>query len=495
MTCLGRNARIWAGILVIVVGFGAVLSRPASAVPYAEIVIDARSGQVIREQNADARLHPASLTKMMTLYVAFDAINRGEIGLDDYVTVSAHAAGEAPSKLYLKPGQKIQVRYLIRGAAIKSANDAAMAIAEAISGSQEAFAQRMTLTAKALGMSRSTFKNPNGLTQEGHLATARDMTTLGRALFYHFPEYYSLFSRQSVEIGGKTVYNTNRKLLDSYEGADGIKTGYTVAAGFNLVASAERGRERIIATVFGGTSSTSRNARVAELLDLGFKKAPRRVAVKAPARPNLIAIASAYTIHGSQTKGIAVAAASAETAPTKVAAASTAATVANSNRPAERPAGAENIAALASTVPTTRVSSDAVEAALAAAIQPDPAPSGTVSPPPARRPGITFSTQDGGTQAASSAKSGAVTVARASTSGADRSWGITVGTYASQYEAERALMKTALSEVETLDSALRKVVRGKKGFAATFVGMDEQTASLACERLVARSQRCQTFGP
>jgi len=299
------------------VGFGAALSRPAQAVPYAEIVIDARSGQVIREQNADTRLHPASLTKMMTLYIAFDAINRGEIGLDDYVTVSAHAAGEAPSKLYLKPGQKIQVRYLIRGAAIKSANDAAMAIAEAISGSQQAFAQRMTLTAKALGMSRSTFKNPNGLTQDGHLSTARDMTTLGRALFYHFPEYYSLFSRQSVEIGGKTVYNTNRKLLDSYEGADGIKTGYTVAAGFNLTASAERGRERIIATVFGGTSSSSRNARVAELLDLGFKKAPRRVAVKAPARPNLTAIASAYTIHGNQSVAVASAAPAPSTATSR----------------------------------------------------------------------------------------------------------------------------------------------------------------------------------
>ena len=156
---------------------------------------------------------------------------------------------------------------------------------------------------------------------------------MGRALFYHFPEYYSLFSRQSVEIGGKTVYNTNRKLLDSYEGADGIKTGYTVAAGFNLTASAERGRERIIATVFGGTSSSSRNARVAELLDLGFKKAPRRVAVKAPARPNLTAIASAYTIHGNQS----VAVASAAPAPAKVAAASTAA-IANADRPPSRPA-------------------------------------------------------------------------------------------------------------------------------------------------------------
>lgn len=532
MTRLRRNARIWAGILVIAVGFGAALARPAGAVPYAEIVIDARSGQVLREQNADARLHPASLTKMMTLYIAFDAINRGEIGLDDYVVVSKNAAAEAPSKLYLKPGQKIQLRYLIRGAAIKSANDAAMAIAEAISGSETAFAQRMTLTAKALGMERSTFKNPNGLTAEGHLSTARDMTKLGRALFYHFPEYYSLFSRRSVEVGGKTIYNTNRKLLDSYEGADGIKTGYTVAAGFNLTASAERGKERIIATVFGGTSSAARNARVAALLDLGFDKAPRRAAVRAPSRPNLTAIANAYSVKTARVNAPAVAVAAIAPEASAVvrtskgdASTATRLAVANSDRPPVRPGQGGPVAVVASLQDGTAASlkavqmvqsastatpaakggaapavdpatADAIAAAVAASIQPAGASAlaAPVSPPPAPRPMITFSTKDAAAPGAASAKA-PVVVPRISASDADRSWGITVGTYPSQYEAERVLLKTALTEVETLDTALRKVVRGKSGFSANFVGMDEQSASLACERLSARSQRCQTFGP
>ncbi|MGA0353505.1 MAG: hypothetical protein ACO3NY_07650, partial [Poseidonia sp.] len=140
--------------------------------------------------------------------------------------------------------------------------------------------------AKAMGMTRTHFKNMSGLTESGHLSTARDMTILGRQLFYDFPQYYNLFSRRQTDAGVRTVYNTNRKLLSAYKGADGIKTGYTSAAGFNLVASAERNGERIIATVFGGRSSNARNAKVAELLDLGFKRAPRQVTERPPRKPN-----------------------------------------------------------------------------------------------------------------------------------------------------------------------------------------------------------------
>jgi D-alanyl-D-alanine carboxypeptidase len=257
----------------------------ALAAPYAAIVTDARTGEVLYETNADTRLHPASLTKMMTLYVAFEAIERGEISLDTRVTISKHAAGQAPSKLGLKPGQKIALRYLIRAAAIKSANDAATAIGEAISGSEPAFAKRMTRTAKAIGMTRTTFRNANGLTAEGHLSTARDMTVLGRRLFYDFPQYYNIFSRRTADAGVAQVASTNRRFLDSYEGADGIKTGYTGAAGFNLTASAQRGNKRIIATIFGAKSTPSRNAKMAELLDIGFGKAPNRATVQKPEAP------------------------------------------------------------------------------------------------------------------------------------------------------------------------------------------------------------------
>ncbi|MEP6288299.1 MAG: D-alanyl-D-alanine carboxypeptidase family protein, partial [Marinomonas sp.] len=205
--------------------------------------------------------------------------------LDTKVKVSRNAASEPPSKLGLKSGQRIALRYLVRAAAIKSGNDAATAIGESIAGSEAAFARRMNRTAKALGMSRTTFKNAHGLTSSGHLSTARDMTTLGRHILYDYPEYYNLFSRTSADAGVRTVANTNRRLLAAYKGADGIKTGYTNAAGFNLVASAKRGNERVIATVFGGKSTTSRNAKVAELLDLGFRRAPTHAKLQKPGLP------------------------------------------------------------------------------------------------------------------------------------------------------------------------------------------------------------------
>ncbi|HHL20155.1 MAG TPA: D-alanyl-D-alanine carboxypeptidase [Aliiroseovarius sp.] len=257
----------------------------ALAAPYAAMVIDARTGKVLHSRNADTQLHPASLTKMMTLYLTFQAIEHGDISLDTMVTISANAAAEPPSKLGLRAGQRIKLRYLIRAAAIKSANDAATALAEAVGGSEAAFVARMNRMARAMGMNRTTFKNANGLTRPGHLSTARDMTTLGRHLLYDFPQYYNLFSRRSADAGVRTVNNTNRRFLNAYRGADGIKTGYTAAAGFNLVASARRGNERIIATLFGGKSTASRNAKVADLLDLGFRRAPSNVSLRLPPKP------------------------------------------------------------------------------------------------------------------------------------------------------------------------------------------------------------------
>ncbi|MDO9525808.1 MAG: serine hydrolase [Gemmobacter sp.] len=281
-------------MIALVAALGLVsATTSALAAPYAAFVMDARTGKVLHSENAETRLHPASLTKMMTLYVTFDAIRRGEISLDTMVTVSANAASEPPSKLGLRAGQRISLRNLIRAAAIKSANDAATAIGEAVGGSEANFARRMTATGKALGMASSTFKNAHGLTADGHLSTARDMSILGRRLFYDFNEYYSLFSRVTIDTGVAKVGNTNRRFLESYRGADGIKTGYTSAAGFNLTASAERGNKRIIATVFGGTSTVQRNARMANLLDIGFGNAPANAKVQKPAAVQLDAIASA----------------------------------------------------------------------------------------------------------------------------------------------------------------------------------------------------------
>ena len=287
--------------LLIMAALWMLVALPLSvaAAPYAAYVVDARTGEVLHARNADTRLHPASLTKMMTLYIAFEAIEKGEISLDTMVTISKHAASEPPSKLGLKSGQKIAMRYLVRAAAVKSANDAATAIGEALSGSEARFARRMTRTAKALGMSRTTFKNAHGLTEKGHMSTAHDMTILGRHVLYDYPQYYNLFSRRTTYAGIREVANTNRRLLGSYKGADGIKTGYTRAAGSNLVASAERGNKRIIATVFGGKSSASRNAKVAELLDLGFRRAPNRAPVRKPNAPAYVADNSPVSVETS----------------------------------------------------------------------------------------------------------------------------------------------------------------------------------------------------
>jgi D-alanyl-D-alanine carboxypeptidase len=259
-----------------------VVTSPLQAAPFAAIVMDGRTGEVLYEKNANARLHPASLTKMMTLYIAFQEIEAGRLSLDTKITVTKYAASQPPSRLGLKPGQKIALRYLIRAAAIKSANDAASAIGDHIGGDHVAFAKRMTRTARQLGMDNTTFKNANGLTADGHLSTARDMNVLGRHLFYDFPQYYHIFSRRTADAGIATVANTNTRFLDSYEGADGIKTGYTSPAGFNLTASAHRGNKHIIATVFGGSSSANRNAKMAELMDLGFGKAKNKVTEQPP---------------------------------------------------------------------------------------------------------------------------------------------------------------------------------------------------------------------
>jgi D-alanyl-D-alanine carboxypeptidase len=431
------------------------------------MVMDARTGKVLHSRNADTRLHPASLTKMMTLYVVFDAVERGEIDLDQKVRISRHAANEPPSKLGLRVGQKVKLRYLIRAAAVKSANDAATALGEAVSGSEANFARRMNDMAKAMGLNKTTFKNAHGLTERGHLSTARDMTILGRQLFYDFPDYYNLFSRRSTSAGVKTVRNTNRRLLNAYKGADGIKTGFTRAAGFNLVASAERGGKRVIATVFGGRSVASRNQRVAELLDMGFSRSPNRVAVKKPRRPVLSLPASLVARSGR---------------------------VVRSSRPPLRPIAApanETSIAIAEDISNVLVEvalSDTTIPALAefAAATDLGAGRTGINQRPVLRPLVA---QGSAQEELDSASGEGLVVLRAS-AGGERHWGINVGLFKTRGEAERVLLQTALVEIATLDAAKRSVVRGPSGWEANFLGLSEDGASLACRRLHARSLPC-----
>ncbi|QCO56341.1 D-alanyl-D-alanine carboxypeptidase [Pseudorhodobacter turbinis] len=503
--------------------------RSGQAAPYAAVVIDARSGEMLYDQNADARLHPASLTKMLTLYIAFDAVRRGEVSLDTQITVSKNAASKPPSKLGLRAGQRIALRYLIRAAAVKSANDAASAIGDHLGGSEAGFAARMNRTAKALGMRNSTFKNANGLTASGHLSTARDMTLLGRRLFYDFPEYYNIFSRLQTDAGMTTVRNTNRRFLNDYKGADGIKTGYTSAAGFNLTASAERGNKRIIATIFGGKSTADRNAKMAKLLDLGFGDAKNNVAVRKPAPANLDA-----AIAAAETQGNGDGRSAGKTIRLVT-------VLKTSPRPRSRPVSEERVAATAEAVLAMQediagllaevaaplpqpVPAAAIEAAIAMA-RPEPRPDTIAAPSedvevalgaspaptaitetsmalvnpaaviestPRKRPARLLVASAEPAKTAPQAPP--VVVTRVSTSGG-RHWGVNLGRFPSRSSAERVLMKTALSESVSLRDGLRKVIERRGGYDANFMGLSRDQADLACRRLQARAVQCFTIGP
>ena len=537
---------------------------------------------------------------------------------------------------------------MIRAAAVKSANDAASAIGDHISGDAATFAKRMTKTARSLGMHDTTFKNANGLTAEGHLSTAHDMNILGRHVFYDFPQYYNIFSRRTADAGVAQVTNTNSRFLDGYEGADGIKTGYTGAAGFNLTASARRGSKHIIATVFGGTSTVNRNAKMTELMDIGFGAAKNRVKEQPPVTPDAIpldaliasaepdideidaeggagktvrvsggvsksprpkarpgqpavpddvAIAMAGSIDGALAEATAEPApegtlefqaaaiaepatalpetgekivvaeaflteiapapaltaetalppegttlAAAEPAPEPGTLEAQAAALADVMIPAETEVAAVvEDPALADLKPKPRhetettiaelpVSDAPVElikeadamvepklvvtdpgtpdpAAIELALTEAPTPllgkvtevesvaaatvaSADTAPPPARKAPI-FDAVEVADAPLDAPQEEVVVVM--STSGG-RHFGVNVGEYPSRYDAERALLKTALAESATLNEGLRKTTQADGAWRASFMGLTEDQAALACRRLRARAVPCETVG-
>ena len=248
---------------------GHALRSPYPPGDTSSIIIDAQTGNVLSEHNADRPDYPASLTKMMTLYLTFGALEQGKISLDDEFVVSAHAARQAPSKLGLRPGQRVAVRDLILAIVTHSANDAAVTLAENLAGSESAFAQRMTATAHALGMTATIFRNASGLPTPPNMSTARDLATLARALWRDYPTEYHFFATEEFTYRG-SVYETHNHLMASFAGMDGIKTGYIHASGFNLAASAVRNGRRLIGVIMGGSSAHSRDLQMASLLDDAF---------------------------------------------------------------------------------------------------------------------------------------------------------------------------------------------------------------------------------
>ncbi len=486
--------------VILAVGF-LFFSAAAQAQQLATLVMDARTGKVLEASNADTRVHPASLTKMMTLYIVFDQLQRGRMSLDQKITVSRYAASEPPSRLGLKPGQQIELRYLIRAAAIKSANDAASAMGEAVAGSIPAFATMMNQYARAMGMTNTTFKNANGLTTPGHMTTARDMATLGRRLIYDFPQYYNIFGRTSTSAGIATVRSTNRRMLEAYDGMDGIKTGYTKAAGFNLVASAQRGNRRVIVALLGGKSTASRNAQVAQLMDRGFAEMPRTAKIVPPAPLRPVMVASAVPAR-----------------QVKVADANTA-VIANSAKVPALDAGVLPLPRSLDDEAITRNSANIAaaiaevnaELTAAQATRNGPAPlDGRPLPRPSvptEQTVVVASTGSASTFAVAAAPPPArqaltepIAVAgptAGSTGGHD--WGVQLGAYRAKGDAERQLLTTALKDVPELDGGLRRVeaarMQGVTVYRAQFVGLSQSDALGACSTLAKMKADCLPLAP
>ena len=251
------------------------LRVPYSEPRYAALVMDAASGEVLYQKRADSPRYPASVTKLMTFYLVFEALSTGKLRETDMVTVSQLAASQAPTKLGLRPGDAIDVEDALHAMAVHSANDMAVALAERIGGSESRFAAMMTMKAQELGMTHSHFVNPNGLPDSRHVSSARDIAILCQALLRDFPQYYHYFGDEEFTYRGVTYRNTNH-LLGQMPGVDGFKTGFTNAAGYNLAASAVRDGHRLITVVLGGSSGSARNANVEDLLLTGFDIERRR---------------------------------------------------------------------------------------------------------------------------------------------------------------------------------------------------------------------------
>jgi D-alanyl-D-alanine carboxypeptidase len=513
--------------------------------PTAAIVIDANSGQMMHGSNPDALRHPASLTKIMTLYMLFEQLEAGKLRLDSQLEVSDHASQQAPSKLGLRAGQTLSVEDAIRALVTKSANDAAVVVAEAIGGDEDAFARMMTRKARALGMSRTVYNNASGLPDSEQLTTARDQATLGRAIQDRFPRYYRYFATPSFTYRGHAMRNHN-KLLGRVEGIDGIKTGYTRASGFNLVSSLKRGNRHIVAVVIGGTSGGARDARMRGLLEQHIASAAtnRTVAklteggntqvasvavpkiappqpVAAVARPEPVAAASNFRpIRDDQMAPIAAAPVAAEPAAEPIVTASAPQASPALSRP-PRPGSGEPINPVK--VKTISVKAGNVQTAALAPLV-IAAPQATIAPahfqsitgaplpaPPGARPGVLgvlpverapapgqIAAPPAGaapaTYATASATSTPVTLEPARPAQARSGWMIQVGAFPKETEAKdrlREAQSMAGKIVARAEPFTEKVMRGNQElYRARFAGFNQDSAEAACKHFKRNDIAC-----
>lgn len=275
MVVFGKHISVKAVIAALTLSITSLAIAPAaSAEKYASIVVDVDTKEVLHSRHADSTRYPASLTKVMTLYMLFDALKSGEVDLNEKLTVSRNAASQRPSNLKLKAGQKISVENAIEALVVKSANDVAVVVAERLGGTEKRFAALMTAKAKQMGMKNTRFRNASGLPNSRQVSTARDLYILAESMMADHPAYYPYFQTKSFAWNGRT-YKSHNKLLGSVDGVDGMKTGYIRASGFNLMTSAEREGRRIVVVMTGGRTAKTRNAHVKALVEAAFRSIDR----------------------------------------------------------------------------------------------------------------------------------------------------------------------------------------------------------------------------
>jgi len=479
--------------------------------PYAAIVLDAKNGAVLHQANPDSLRHPASLTKIMTLYLLFERMESGKISLDTQMPVSEEAASQAPTKLGLKSGDTLKVEDAIKGLVTKSANDAAVVIAEALGGTEDEFARAMTRKARALGMKNTTYRNANGLPNDQQITTARDQALLGIAIQERFPKQYRYFSLASFTYRGSAMRNHNH-LLGSVDGVDGIKTGYTRDSGFNLVTSVRRGARHIVAVVLGGRSAASRDARMRSLIEENIDEASTKAPVMQVAEAAKPEAVKPEPMPAPVARPQVVTADPAPMAFAPRVNESTATVAPGSNAPIT-PVKVKTVTV--KLVPPKIASADPASNALAAklaAVTPEEvpvesAPAGSMPAvafapveapaPPAQKPGIL------GKLVISAAKETAVPSAKAEEipssprHTARGGWAIQVGAYEDEGEAKQHLSNAKSKIADVSRKAEPYIERTKKGaktyYRARFAGFDRDQAEAVCKRLKREDVACMAL--
>jgi D-alanyl-D-alanine carboxypeptidase len=436
---------------------------------YAAIVVDAETGEVLFARHADSRRYPASITKIMTLYLAFEALTEGKVKLDDVITVSPRAASQPPSKLGLAAGQTITLDDAMRATAVRSANDMAMAIAEHVGGSQDRFAAQMTLKARELGMTNTRYVNPNGLPDARQVTTARDLAILARAVMRDYPQYYRYFGLHDWAYQGRDYRNTNG-LLRNGDGYDGMKTGYTNASGYNLAASAVRDGRRLITIVLGGRTTASRNSHVAALMDTGFEVERLRRSGQPIQVAQTFFEQRGFGIGPESAGPVHYASASNDEEEQEETGVGSPTAVSYASLPAAPPRPTEIVPAPSETRTVASLMRGGGPADVTASL--NGAPPAARPPSPAARP-----------------------AARETVREAAGRWAVQVGAF-----RDEAIARDWLTEVNrrfrTQFTAAERTVQNAEGwYRSRFTGMSEQAAQAACATLAERRVTCMVIRP